>query len=352
MVENEAGADDGLRALAVRLCAGAGRGRPTAIAPLSGGRNNQVFRLDMDDSAPVALKRYFSDPRDGRDRLAAEWEFIALAWENGVRAVPQPLARDTGAQAALYAFVPGRKLAASDLTAAHVDAAAAFVCAVNARPDPTQRSASEACFSIADHLASVERRLGRLATLDPQAPRVADAARFIATDLLPAWDAVKTSLERDARALGLDRHRRLPDAACCLSPSDFGFHNALAANDGALTFLDFEYAGRDDPAKLVVDFFCQPEIPVPLVYFDRFVAGFSEGLRCEADTAPRCRLLLDACRIKWICIILNDFLPVGAARRSFADNGAWEQRCAAQLAKAKAKLGEILASNPSQTRGA
>jgi len=51
----------------------------------------------------------------------------------------------------------------------------------------------------------------------------------------------------------------LPADETCLSPSDFGFHNALVDPSGALSFLDFEYAGRDDPAKPVSDFFCQPK---------------------------------------------------------------------------------------------
>jgi hypothetical protein len=201
--------------------------------------------------------------------------------------------------------------------------------------------ASESCFSIADHLQIVEHRLSRLAALDPQAPRVAEADRFISATLRPAWNAVKSRLAREARALGLDMHSRLADAECCLSPSDFGFHNVLA-DDGRLVFIDFEYAGRDDPAKLVVDFFCQPEVPVPLRYLDRFIAGLAEGLKLDAAATARCRLLLDACRIKWVCIMLNDFLPVGAARRSFAEMGEWDERCARQIEKARAKLSEIL----------
>jgi hypothetical protein len=93
----------------------------------------------------------------------------------------------------------------------------------------------------------------------------------------------------------------------------------------------------------VVDFFCQPEIPVPLRHLDRFIARLAEGLKLDAAATARCRLLLDACRIKWVCIILNDFLPVGAARRSFAEAGEREERCARQIEKAKAKIGEIVA---------
>jgi len=191
-------------------------------------------------------------------------------------------------------------------------------------------------------LQIVERHLSRLAALDPRAPRVEEADRFISATLRPVWDAVRNRIGCETRALGLDMHSRLADAECCLSPSDFGFHNALADDDGRLVFLDFEYAGRDDPAKLVVDFFCQPEVPVPLRHLDRFIAGLAEGLKFDAAARARCRLLLDACRIKWVCIILNDFLPVGAARRSFAEAGARDVRCATQLEKAAAKLGEIV----------
>ena len=56
-----------------------------------------------------------------------------------------------------------------------------------------------------------------------------------------------------------------------ISPSDFGFHNTLVRPDGELQFLDFEYAGFDDPAKLVGDFYACPEIPTPQETFERFV---------------------------------------------------------------------------------
>jgi hypothetical protein len=127
----------------------------------------------------------------------------------------------------------------------------------------------------------------------------------------------------------------------CLSPSDFGFHNALINGDGHLTFLDFEYAGSDDPAKLAADFFCQPEVPVPLTFHARFVERIVDGLGLDQAAATRCVLLLDAYRIKWTCILLNEHLALGAARRLFADAGIRPERCAAQLAKAETKLAEI-----------
>ncbi len=102
---------------------------------------------------------------------------------------------------------------------------------------------------------------------------------------------------------------RLAPEAEILSPSDFGFHNALADAAGTLTFLDFEYAGRDDPAKLVSDFFCCPEVPVPLRFRSEFVATLAEGLPLDPAFPSRCDRLLDVYRFKWIAIIMNEFLP-------------------------------------------
>jgi hypothetical protein len=202
--------------------------------------------------------------------------------------------------------------------------------------------ASEACFSLAEHIATVERRVARLAGLDADAPHAKQAQRFVAEALLPAWTAVKARLTNDARAAGLQIGRALRPGDCCLSPSDFGFHNALADANDRVTFLDFEYAGLDDPAKLVSDFFCQPEIPVPLHYHSRFLMRLADGLELNDAGRARTRILLDAYRVKWSCILLNDFLPAGAARRTFADAGERDIRCLKQIEKAKAKIGEIL----------
>ncbi|MGQ0683689.1 phosphotransferase [Bradyrhizobium sp.] len=337
--------DPALRDVAGRLASAAGRGRVSNLSRLAGGKNNQVYRVDLEGSEPLVLKRYFSDPRDPRDRLAAEWGFLQHAWSRGVRTIPQPLASELASRTGLYTFVPGRKLGPSEIGAPEVDAAIDFVLAVNGSPrDPLALApGSEACFSLAEHLDTVERRVARLRDLDPEAPYTGDARRFVAEMLLPTWIAARKRIAGAANAAGLSFDKRLRPEDCCLSPSDFGFHNALSYGADKLTFLDFEYAGRDDPAKLVSDFFCQPEIPVPLSFHGHFVTRLADGLGLDEGSRTRCRILLDAYRIKWTCIILNDFLPLGAARRAFADAGLWAARCATQLAMAQANVAGMAA---------
>jgi hypothetical protein len=138
----------------------------------------------------------------------------------------------------------------------------------------------------------------------------------------------------------LDPSASLPQEQRWISPSDFGFHNALLETNGRPRFFDFEYAGWDDPAKLMADFVCQPAIPVPLGMWNDFLGGLAECRHWNPEIALRARVLLPAYRIKWCCIMMNEFLSTEARRRRFSGIGT-EDRRATQLAKARAALYEI-----------
>lgn len=325
-----------LLAAAASMSERAGRAAPVRLLPLPGGKNNRVFAVTLADGGSLILKSYFSDPRDTRDRLGAEWAFLRYAWARNVRNVPEPLASEPARHLGLYARLPGVKLSAGGVRPEHVAAALDFVLAVNAPPRSAAAAlppASEACFSTAAHIATVDRRVRALTTLDAEAPMQAEAERFVNEVLTPTWKNVRARVEASASLTGIPLDEPLAPEATIVSPSDFGFHNALVKS-GSVGFLDFEYAGRDDPAKLVCDFFCQPEVPVSQVYFADAVERIVGGLSLADAHRARFAVLLDLYRVKWTCIILNDFLPLGAARRSFADPGARAARCAAQLAKA------------------
>ena len=330
--------------IAAHLCAETDLARPLALEPLAGGKNNRVFKVTLNDGAALVLKSYFHDPRDPRDRLAAEWAFLSYAWTRGVRDVPRPIARRCDRHVGLFSLVPGRCLLPSQVSAGHLDAAAAFIVAVNGAPRSIEELApgSEACFSLAQHVATIERRLARLTAIAPEAADREHVQRFVAERLMPSWMSVRAMLERSSARAGMTLDEPLAAADVIASPSDFGFHNALFdPADGRLRFIDFEYAGRDDPAKLVCDFFCQPEVPAPQDQFARFVDQIADGLVLGEVYRDRCRLLRDLYRIKWAVIILNQFMPLGATRRAFAAHEA--DAGARQIARAEAQLTAIAA---------
>ena len=321
------------------LLAAAGLPPALSIERLPGGGNNRVYRVET-AAGPVLLKEYFEHPADPRDRLAAEYAFTNFAWSHGIRALPKPLACDRAAGLGLYEFIAGCKLAPGEVTAAHVDEAAAFFAAVNRhRADPAAARlpiASEACFSIAEHLACVDRRVARLATIAPESDLHHDAQKLVATRLVPAWNGVRAAVAASGPLL--DAPLRI--VARVLSPSDFGFHNCLVTASG-LKFIDFEYAGWDDPAKTVCDFFCQPAVPVPREHFERFLAAVISATG-DAGIRDRVALLRPVYELKWCCIMLNEFLPVGDDRRSFARaDESHDMRRLKQLHKVDAALARL-----------
>ncbi|MDB5310745.1 MAG: hypothetical protein JWO38_4947 [Gemmataceae bacterium] len=326
----------------------AGVGPVRAVAPMAGGANNRVFRLDA-AAGTFLLKSYFRHPDDPRDRLAAEFAFSRFAWDNGVRCIPQPLASDPQGGLGLFEFVFGRSLHGAIAGEAAVDQAVDFYRTLNrAKNQPAAAAlprASESCFTLDDHFATVNRRVERLQTM-PVGGMADEAAAWVGSDLVPAWRQVLATARAAAAAHGLLPDEVLADADRCLSPSDFGFHNALLAHDGRLRFIDFEYAGWDDPSKLICDFFCQPAVPAPPLAFDRFAAAVAAELADPTMQVARATLLLPVYRVKWVCIMLNEFLPVGGSRRAFSGTAAeQETRKTSQLAKARAALAAVLSTS-------
>ena len=333
---------EGLLAECARRCLPALEGVPLEIERIPGGGNNRLYRIATPDGR-FALKHYFHHPEQPRDRLGSEFVFLAHAWDGGVRCIPRPFGKDEDRGAGLYGFVPGRQVAAAEVGRTDVLQALDFLAAVNA-PRAGARAlgpASEACFSVEAHIQMLEGRIGRLLAMEVRDDLDAEAARLVRQELEPAWRQLRASIQSRLRseapppwALSFGAANRV------ISPSDFGFHNALRGEDGRLAFLDFEYAGWDDPAKLVCDFFFQMAVPAPRRCFDEFARGVAALVPDGAGTLARVELLRPLFGLKWCCIVLNHFTRIDLARRAFAASDA-PNRKAGQLEKARRLLDGI-----------
>lgn len=289
------------------------------VTPFTEGGNNRVFEICIDGQRYVA-KVYFRHPTDRRDRLHSEYSFLQYAQRVGIRCVPQPIALDIRYGLGIYEYLGGKKLGVDEISEDHINQAANFVLQLNhsrerglAHDLPT---ASEACFSLGEHFAMVDHRLACLAGVQGVDVVDREAANFI-HDLLAHWEVLKNRIVQDTNSQEFDLVTAFVEP--CISPSDFGFHNALVTNDRGLCFLDFEYAGWDDPAKMVGDFFSHPAASVSPVYFEKFLRAVADCFTRPELFIFRARRLLPIFQIKWCCIILNEFLPDAVRRRSFAN---------------------------------
>lgn len=320
------------------------------VTPLRGGRNNRVSRIDSSAGVHL-LKEYQHNPQDLRDRLAHETAFLRHLGRAGCSAGPHLFASVPAEHIALLEFIEGAPLRISEIGEAEVDQAIDFFLGANAESvitTPAARElppASEACFSIATHLATTQRRVDRLTEMLVNDEVDSAARHFVARELIPAWAAIRAAIlgewpqeeERDASFPSYER---------CLSPSDFGFHNALRQPDGRIRFLDFEYAGWDDPAKLICDFMNQPDMLLPRALGNRFRDAVISVHRNPESLHRRVLALRPLYQLKWACICLNDFLPLGRERLAFTHGPGTDsrQRREAQLARARQMLGRATAS--------
>lgn len=342
------GMGEKIKTAAESLLAQAGFSRDAArYSPLSGGRNNRVYRVDT-PAGTFLLKQYY---RNGDwDRLAAESRFLRFCEQAGIGQTPRLIAEDAANGVALHSWIDGGYLDSPCLSGEDIADAAMFAGAL-ARASRRMRErrnaaisippARDACLCLEDFFRSPRERVADLEKAllarpeRPETPMTREALEFVRETLLPEWErAEKTVAKAFARS---DLIKPFPTESLMVSPSDFGFHNALRHRDG-VSFIDFEYAGMDDPAKMIGDFVCQADFSPPQGTLERLAAAVRGDAGQAEALAARTRALLPLFRIKFCCIVMNEFKNTDAARRQFSLGGQLEKMLGQQLSKAAAML--------------
>ena len=162
--------------------------------------------------------------------------------------------------------------------------------------------AAEGFLSLRQHMANVLERLSAMETEHLPHQYQAQASKLL-KKLYALAEHVNLRLEVKISS-GTVEDTLNPDERC-VSPSDFGFHNAIRVNTG-VRFIDFEFAGWDDPAKLCVDFVLQQRNPVHLKSIDVASRLFPGR---QTLMSSRINALTEILRLKWLCIIMGILNP-------------------------------------------
>ena len=315
-----------------------------ALEPVKGGGNNRVYEAALADGRKVAAKCYPSHEEDSRDRLGVEFGGLGFLVQQGVGpALPRPLAADREAGVALYEWIEGEAVAASDPEArkpGDVDRALELLAKLHElRLAPGAKDmppGSDPCFSGADLVAGIAWRRVRLGEMaeDNDSLQVFLSGKFDA-----ALEEAAQQAARNYEAAGMDFNAAIPERERTLSPSDFGFHNARRRDDGSLVFLDFEYFGWDDPAKLTADILMHPGMVLNAEEDGQFRRGLADMYREDETYGIRLSTLWPLFGLRWCLILLNEFLTERWFRRAYADGGRDRETAQArQLDKAEAML--------------
>ncbi len=279
-----------------------------SLAPLHGGINNQVFSCSVGARSPkrFVIKGYA--PKGLTDRMLAEVQFLRYAQQVAPRYVPKLLAEDEGYRCVVLEYLDGQSypigLSPSEQDVMH---AGCFFRLLNAdqllAKKYIKQQAAEGFLRVTEHLENVFIRLNQL-NVEQLSIKFRSQAILLVQNIFQEFEILADQI----RAL-IDKDQ-IQDAInpedCCVSPSDFGFHNAFRASN-QVKFFDFEFAGWDDPAKTVVDFYLQPRMPVSSelakLFFRSVIPFGGEQLR------TRSAVLGPILRLKWLCIMLSVLQP-------------------------------------------
>ncbi len=290
---------------------------PVKSTPIRAGRNSQVFRVDCESGKTLLAKFYLQPTADGRSRLTQEWTALKFMSENGISNIPRPLDFDESLHGALYSFIHGERVTRiSGQGISEIQSFLAKLKYISTREAAMEISpAAEACFSPAQLVENIQGRLTKLQALPADNDLYQRLHSFLNDDFSIQFMQRTTTAENvfagKLWTQELDQQHRT------LSPSDFGFHNAIK-NESGFTFVDFEYFGWDDPVKSTADFLLHPAMDLSERQMDVFFSGMEEIFAADENFTARFKVYLPLLCLKWCMIILNEFIAAHMDRREFA----------------------------------
>ena len=274
----------------------------TRVIALKGGMNSRVFSCAVADKRFV-IKGYQPLEAGQRDRFVAEKQFLLYANVAASEYVPQVLQVDDHRRCIVMEYLEGDAYAeGSSPQRQDIDAAVRFFSLLN--EDPLQAAtqitmdAAEGFLKISAHLENVRERLRQMSVehlpLSAQ-PKAERAIRLLQERFGPVAEGMNNALNAG------QVEDALPADMRCISPSDFGFHNAIRTKKGVM-FFDFEFGGWDDPAKAAADFVLQPKVPTR----QHHLALLREmGHTKQKIALLRAKTLEPILELKWLCITVG-----------------------------------------------
>jgi hypothetical protein len=314
----------------------------TYIHKLSDGGNGGVYRLELKDDRNVKLKIYPVDP--DHDRLFSEVIATKGLTGPGGHYVAGLIALDYSLGVGVYDWIDGGPV--KGVEQIDLQASLFFLETLHTLKNSEQffdaPLASAACFSGLDIENQINQRI-----LHFNLPRVQypELDSFFIEIFLPTMEKL-ISWAKEHWPEENDYNNSLTKTERCLSPSDFGFHNAIRRKDGSLVFTDFEYFGWDDPVKLMSDFSYHPGMKLSgeqrTFWLNGALKIYGENL---SERLNVCRPLYG---MIWCLILINDFRSEVWERRLLADESKRFKKdpiLVQQLKKAKVLLAEIIQSH-------
>ncbi|MEK6935688.1 MAG: hypothetical protein AABW67_02790 [Nanoarchaeota archaeon] len=215
--------------------------------------NNKLFSITLKDNTKYLIKEYSKIHLENWNRGYSEFKALNYLWKTGFRNIPRPIKFNGSKNIGVYSFEKGFNLNHFEIKEENILGAVSFLVKLHNLKVNKQDfgPASSACLNLKNYIDVIDRRFNNIKEYNEDSPIGKKAKIFLDKEVHLKIVEVKEFFFN--KTLGVDIFKELNLEEQVLTPGDFGFHNILY--DGKeYKFLDFEYFGRDDPVRQILDF--------------------------------------------------------------------------------------------------
>ena len=262
------------------------------------GINSSSWKVSSENQK-FFLKFYIKSNNDKRDRIGAESRFTELLKEGGFKNFPNILLTNENDNWTLFEWLDGEKIVNPNQK--DLEELTLFVKKIqilsNLKNSKNIGYASEACFNLVEHKKLVIFRVKEIIKASKGSVK-----EWFKSQVLESLNKCEIKYQN---YFSLSNSNNLIKNKI-LSPSDIGFHNVLKIKN-KLYFHDFEYAGWDDPYKLIVDILIQPENVLSKHNSIKIINSLESCLKIK-NYCDYLKVYLILYRAKWVSIIFKRIL--------------------------------------------
>ena len=270
------------------------------VSIIKSGKNSKIYKINV-DKKKIILKAYF-----GKKRIRKEFQFYKYLNEVNIRNIVMPITFDFSNNIAVLPFISGNKI--KKINNKHIIQFANFINKINQKNIYSKKLglAVEGIKNRKDYIKICQNRINQLTLVNKKSAIKKEFHLFLKEKIIPKFKILKDKI--DYKKIFYYSKYKLYKKDMIVSPSDFGFHNAIES-DKKIFFFDFEYGGLDDPVKLICDFYCQPNQKISLKQKEKFKETVIKNYKNKKEVNYLISELLPLHYLKWCCIILNEFIP-------------------------------------------
>ncbi len=297
------------------------------IKLIDSGKNNLVVKFNYKNKDFI-YKKYLKKKNYeiNYSRYKSETLFINYLRKKNIKNLPSIIKTNKKTEENIFGYIDGKKI--KKISKNDILQCINFIKNINKKKTKNSinfKKATEACISIKDHIETAEKRISLLSKYPKNYGIYKKAKYFVSRTLKQKMNEVKKEIVKLYSYREIEKKLNKQDLI--LSPSDFGFHNVIKKNN-KLFFFDFEYAGMDDPVKLMSDFICQPDNKLNKSQANYFYNNIIKALAKKNEIEKRFKAVIFIHRIKWCCVILSEVLNKRySERRKFAGSNINVKKC-------------------------